>query len=134
MNLFRKLVAYLLLILSVLMPAKPDQLILTTNSATPETVIIECENKTGKVLIMTQEFTLEKQSGNNWEEVKFSESFAGFEEMARELLPTQKMQIKIDTLSCFGKELENGTYRVNINAFMNGKGNITASTEFTIAR
>ncbi len=108
---FAKLLSVVLTIVSLFTVAKPQNVALTVRTATPETVKIEFKNNTGKVISPEQRWTLEKKTGNGYEEIPFLEDDPGWNEIAESCPPTLTGVRTIDAQRCFGRTLLPGEYR-----------------------
>ena len=108
---FARLMSFFLTIISFFTIAKPQNVALTVQTTTPETVTIEYKNNTGKVITPEQRWTLELKTENGYQEVPFAEDFSGWIEIAETCPPTGSGVRTIDAERCFGQPISQGEYR-----------------------
>ena len=112
-GIFSRLTAFLLTLVSFFTVAKPNHVILTVRSASPEAVVVEFKNGTGKVISPEQRFLLEEKTENGWTPLPFAEDCA-WNDIAEICLPTQTGTRTVNALSCFGAPLAPGSYRFTL--------------------
>lgn len=110
-TMFTRLMSFFLTIISFFTIAKPQNVALTVQTATPESVTIEYKNNTGKVIAPEQRWLLERKTENGFEEVSLAEDFPGWIEIAETCPPTGSGVRIIDAERCFGQPLSQGEYR-----------------------
>ena len=108
---FARLMSFFLTIISFFTIAKPQNVALTVQTATPESVTIEYKNNTGKVIAPEQRWMLEQKTEDGYIEVPFAEDFSGWIEIAETCPPTGSGVRIIDAERCFGQPLSQGEYR-----------------------
>ncbi len=113
-DLFARLTALILTLLSFLTPAKPQNVALAVQTATPETVTVAYKNNTGRVISPEQSWLLERKTEIGFETIPFAEDFPGWPEIAERCPPTRGGTRTIDAARCFGRPLSPGEYRFTL--------------------
>lgn len=133
---FSTIIAIFMSILSVILPAKPDNVKVTVRPVTTETAIItfECENNTRRTIDRPYVTSIEKKDENgNWQNTNIA---YGYTEEAYSIRHGGSVVDSIEIGDPFEefKGLEKGEYRLNVKYIINGDGNWGyASGEFTVA-
>ena len=132
---FSTIMAIFMSILSVILPAKPDNVKVTVRPVTTETAIItfECENNTRRTIDRPHVTSIEKKDENgNWQNTNIA---YGYTEEAYSIYHGRSSVDSIEIGDPFEefKGLEKGEYRLNVKYIINGDGIWGyASGEFTV--
>lgn len=132
---FSTILAIFMSILSVILPAKPDNVIVTVRPVTTETAIItfECENNTRRTISRPYVTSIEKKDNNgNWQNTNVA---YGYTEEAYSIRHGGKAVDSIELGDIFEtfEGLKKGEYRINVKYILNGDGIWGyASGEFTV--
>lgn len=132
---FSTILAIFMSILSVILPAKPDNVIVTVRPVTTETAIItfECENNTRRTISRPYVTSIEKKDeSGNWQNTNVA---YGYTEEAYSIRHGGKAVDSIELGDIFEtfEGLEKGEYRINVKYILNGDGLWGyASGEFTV--
>ena len=132
---FSTILAIFMSILSVILPAKPDNVIVTVRPVTTETAIItfECENNTRRTISRPYVTSIEKKDNNgNWQNTNIA---YGYTEEAYSIRHSGEAvdSIELGDISETFEGLEKGVYRINVKYILNGDGIWGyASGEFTV--
>ncbi|MCH5198810.1 MAG: hypothetical protein J1E34_07885 [Oscillospiraceae bacterium] len=126
---YQRIIAAILTVLFLLVPAKPDNVKLTVLSADKNAVTFEYKNETGKKIATERRFIIEKQTENGFEQLEFSDS-ACFPEIYSELLPGKSASYMVNISEYFSCPLESGVYRIVF--FYSCSGERSASAEFSV--
>ena len=110
-----KIIALLLFAVSFIVPGSPDNMDISVEltSAPEQEISVIWKNNTGKAIDIPR-YYIEKQAGDSWEEIPFSEDFGGFPDIAATYYPTEGRKFTVKTAQTFGKELQGGTYRITL--------------------
>lgn len=132
---FSTILAIFMSILSLILPAKPDNVIVTVRPVTTETAIItfECENNTRRTISRPYVTSIEKKDENgNWQNANIA---YGYTEEAYSIRHSGKAVDSIELGDIFEtfEGLEKGEYRINVKYILNGDRIWSyASGEFTV--
>ncbi len=132
---FSTIIAIFMSILSVILPAKPDNVKVTVRPVTTETAIItfECENNTRRTIDRPHVTSIEKKDENgNWQNTNIA---YGYTEEAYSIRHGGSVVDSIELGDIFEdfEGLEKGEYRINVKYSLNGDGTWGyASGEFTV--
>lgn len=132
---FSTILAIFMSILSVILPAKPDNVIVTVIPVTTETAIItfECENNTRRTIDRPYVTSIEKKDENgNWQNTNI---VCGCTDEAYSIRHGGSAVGSIELGDIFEtfEGLEKGEYRINVKYILNGDGICGyASGEFTV--
>ena len=133
---FSTIIAIFMSILSVILPAKPDNVKVTVRPVTTETAIItfECENNTRRTIDRPHVTSIEKKDENgNWQNTNIA---YGYTEEAYSIRHGISSVDSIELGDIFEdfEGLKKGEYRFNVKYVINGDGNWGyASGEFTVS-
>ena len=132
---FSTILAIFMSILSVILPAKSDNVIVTVRPVTTETAIItfECENNTRRTISRPYVTSIEKKDDNgDWQNANIA---YGYTEEAYSIRHGGRAVDSIELGDIFDdfESLEKGEYRINVKYILNGDGIWGyASGEFTV--
>lgn len=132
---FSTIIAIFMSILSVILPAKPDNVKVTVRPVTTETAIItfECENNTRRTIDRPHVTSIEKKDEyGNWQNTNIA---YGYTEEAYSIRHGGSVVDSIELGDIFEdfEGLEKGEYRLNVKYIINGDGNWGyASGEFSV--
>ena len=132
---FSTIIAIFMSILSVILPAKPDNVKVTVRPVTTETAIItfECENNTRRTIDRPHVTSIEKKDENgNWQNTNIA---YGYTEEAYSIRHGGSVVDSIELGDIFEdfEGLEKGEYRINVKYCLNGDGTWGyASGEFSV--
>ena len=132
---FSTILAIFMSILSVILPAKPDNVIVTVRPVTTESAIItfECENNTRRTISRPYVTSIEKKDDNgDWQNINIA---YGYTEEAYSIRHGGRAvdSIELGDISETFEGLEKGVYRINVKYILNGDGIWGyASGEFTV--
>ena len=133
---FSTIIAIFMSILSVILPAKPDNVKVTVRPVTTEStaIVFECENNTRRIIDRPGVASIEKKDENgNWQRVNMNYIFT---EEYYAIYPGKSAVDSIGMLSesFDAYKLQKGEYRITITYVLHDE-NVTgsASGEFTVA-
>lgn len=132
---FSTILAIFMSVLSVILPAKPDNVNVTVRPVTTETAIItfECENNTRRTIDRPHVTSIEKKDENgNWQNTDIA---YGYTEEAYSIRHGGSAVDSIELGDIFEdfEGLEKGEYRINVKYILYGDGIWGyASGEFTV--
>ncbi len=135
--LFSAVLAILMSIISVILPAKPDDVKVSVRPVTTETAIItfECENNTRRTIHRPYVTSIEKKDENgNWQNTNIA---YGYTEEAYSIRHGGSAVDSIELGDSFEnfQGLEEGEYRLIVRYIVEGDGMIGyASGEFTVTQ
>lgn len=112
-GIFSRIMAAILALIAFFTVAKPDNVVLTVTSVSPESVTVEFQNHTGKTISPEQRFLLEEKTSGGWAEVPFVEDFYWIE-IAEICPPTGVGTRTVNAENCFGHALAPGDYRFTL--------------------
>ncbi|MBE6786128.1 MAG: hypothetical protein E7538_07860 [Ruminococcaceae bacterium] len=135
-TIFSTILAIFMSVLSVILPAKPDNVKVTVRPVTTESAIItfECENNTRRTINRPNVISIEKKDENgDWQNANVA---YGYTEVAYSIHHGGNAVDSIELGNLFEDfdGLEKGEYRINVKYRLNGDGTWGyASGEFTVS-
>ena len=116
-----RIMAAIIALISFFTIAKPDNVILTVTSVSPESVTVEFKNGTGNTISPEQYFLLEEKTNGGWAEIPFVEDFYWIE-IAEICPPAGTGTRTVNAENCFGHVLAPGDYRFTLYYTCDGAG------------
>lgn len=129
-----KLISFLLVLVTILMPFAPDGLRLTVAepvTTSTDTITVVCKNKTNREISFTPDYYLEKKTENGWEKAEFSQGY-GVNEISIILAPMLEYTFTVDTTD-LAAPLSQGTYRLAKPFNCRAAEKCVAYTEFIVS-